>query len=316
MKIVILDKKTVTEGDISLEAIESLGEVKVYNLTSKEEIMDHVGDAEIVLCNKVVLHADAINSCKNLKMIGVFATGYNNVDLEAAKKRGIVVCNAPAYSTDSVAQHVFAFLLHIMNKIATYDNDVHERKWINSDTFTYFPHPITEIAGLTMGIIGYGSIGRKVAGIAKAFGMKVIVYTRTPKNDLDVEFVTEDEIFTKSDILSIHCPLTDETRGLVDMINLKKMKPTAILINTARGPVVEEEALAEALNQGMIAGAGIDVLSREPMRADNPLLGAKNCVITPHIAWAPKQARERLISIVADNIKHYIDENPINVVNP
>lgn len=315
MKIVVLDKKTVTEGDISLKAIEDLGDVKFYNLTSNEEIVDHIDDAEIILVNKVSIKADVMDRCKNLKYIGLFATGYNNIDLEKAKESGIVVCNAPAYSTQAVAQHTFALLLHLTNKVATYNESVHDGKWINSETFSYFPYPLSEIAGMTMGLFGFGSIGHKVADIANAFGMKVIVYTRTPKVEENVEFVTEEELFARSDVLSIHCPLTDATRDFIDVTRLKQMKSTAILINTARGPIVNEKDLADALNQNIIAGAAVDVLSREPMREDNPLKTAKNCVITPHIAWAPKQTRERLIQIVADNIKHYLDGNPINVVN-
>lgn len=315
MKIVILDKKTVTEGDISLKEIEDLGEVQSYNLTAREEIVEHIGEAEIVLCNKVPINAEVIEQCKNLKYIGLFATGYNNIDLEAAKKKGIAVCNAPAYSTDAVAQHTFALLLHLVNKVGTYNESVHEGRWINSETFSYFPYPISEISGMTMGIMGFGSIGQKVASIGKAFGMNIIVCTRTLKDFEGIEFVTEEELFQRSDILSIHCPLTDATRNLVNGDKLKMMKPSAILINTARGPIINEQDLTDALNNDIIAGAGLDVLSREPMRDDNPLKSAKNCVITPHIAWAPKQTRERLITIVADNIKHFINGNPINAVN-
>lgn len=315
MKIVILDKKTVTEGDISLKAIEDLGEVISYDITEKEDIVKNIGDAEIALCNKVSFDADVIDQCKNLKYIGIFATGYNNIDLEAARDKGIIVCNAPSYSTDAVAQHTFAFILHFMNKVAQYNQSVHEDRWINSKTFSYFPYPISEVAGKILGIAGYGSIGQKVAEIAKAFGMKVIVYTRTKKDVPGIEFVNEEDLFKNSDILTIHCPLTEETRNFVNKERIELMKRDAILINTARGPIINEQDLADALNNERIAGAGLDVLSREPMREDNPLKSAKNCVITPHIGWAPIQARERLIGIVADNIKHFIDGNPMNVVN-
>lgn len=315
MKIVILDKKTVTEGDISLKAIEVLGEVISYDITEKEDIVKNIGDAEIALCNKVSFDADVIDQCKNLKYIGIFATGYNNIDLEAARDKGIIVCNAPSYSTDAVAQHTFAFILHFMNKVAQYNQSVHEDRWINSKTFSYFPYPISEVAGKILGIAGYGSIGQKVAEIAKAFGMKVIVYTRTKKDVPGIEFVNEEDLFKNSDILTIHCPLTEETRNFVNKERIELMKRDAILINTARGPIINEQDLADALNNERIAGAGLDVLSREPMREDNPLKSAKNCVITPHIGWAPIQARERLIGIVADNIKHFIDGNPMNVVN-
>lgn len=315
MKIVILDKKTVTEGDISLKAIEDLGEVISYDITEKEDIVKNIGDAEIALCNKVSFDADVIDQCKNLKYIGIFATGYNNINLEAARDKGIIVCNAPSYSTDAVAQHTFAFILHFMNKVAQYNQSVNEDRWINSKTFSYFPYPISEVAGKILGIAGYGSIGQKVAEIARAFGMKIIVYTRTKKDVPGIEFVNEEDLFKNSDILTIHCPLTEETRNFVNKERIELMKRDAILINTARGPIINEQDLADALNNERIAGAGLDVLSREPMREDNPLKSAKNCVITPHIGWAPIQARERLIGIVADNIKHFIDGNPMNVVN-
>lgn len=316
MKIIILDKKTVTEGDLSLEPITKLGEVVSYDLTEKDQLLDHIGDADIVLCNKIVITGDVIRSCNNLKYIGVLATGYNNVDLEAAKERGIIVCNAPSYSTDAVAQHTFSLLLHITNQIGRYSQSVMEGNWIHSKTFSYFPYPIQEIAGTTMGIIGYGSIGRKVTSIAKAFGMNVVVYTRTQRKEDGITFVSLEELLKESDFISIHCPLTEETRGLISKEQIEKMKNTAVLINTSRGPIVNEKDLAEALNQNQIAGAALDVLSREPMRADNPLKDAKNCVITPHIAWAPLKTRERLINIVADNILHYLKGDPINVVNP
>lgn len=315
MKIVILDKRTVTEGDVSLEAIEQLGEVVSFDFTTPEEMVDHIGDAEAVLCNKTFMKREIMEQCPNLRYIGLFATGYNNVDLIAAKELGIVVCNAPAYSTDAVAQHAFALLLHITNKVSTYNDSVQAGGWIESRTFSYFPYPISELSGMTFGILGFGSIGKKVAGIAKAFGMRVIVYTRTPGQYEGVEYVSEEELFKHSDVLSIHCPLTDATRGFVDASRLAKMKSTAILINTARGPVVNEEDLANALNAGTIAAAGLDVLSHEPMKEDNPLRQAKNCVITPHVAWAPKQTRERLIGIVAENIRQYEAGSPINVVS-
>lgn len=315
MKIVILDQKTVTKGDISLKPIEDLGDVVSYDLSGEEDIVEKIDDAEIVLCNKVSIREDVINKCKNLRYIGVFATGYNNIDLEAARNKGIVVCNAPSYSTDAVAQHTFAFILHFMNNVAIYNQSVQEGNWINSQTFSYFTYPISELAGMTLGIIGFGNIGRKVAKIARVFGMEVLVYTRTKKNVDGIKFVSEEELFKRSDILSIHCPLTEDTRNFVNKDKLKLMKSSAIIINTARGPIINEQDLADALNCERILGAGLDVLSREPMREDNPLKSAKNCVITPHIGWAPKQARERLIGIVADNIKHFIDGDPVNVVN-
>lgn len=315
MKIVILDKNTVTKGDISLESIESLGTVKSYDYTDGDDVASQIGDGEIVLCNKSNITKEVMNQCKNIKYIGLFATGYNNIDLEAAKENGIVVCNAPSYSTYAVAQHVFALILHMANQVAKYDQSVQQGDWVAAENFSYFPYPIMELAGMTLGIYGYGEIGKTVASIGSAMGMKVIATTRTPKKAQGVEYVSVEELFQRSDILTIHCPLTDATRGLVSMERLSLMKPSSILINTARGLIVDESDLAKALNDGVIAGAGIDVLSIEPMSKDNPLRGAKNCVFTPHIAWAPKQTRERLINIVADNIKQYLQGHPKNVVN-
>lgn len=315
MKIVILDKKTVTLGDVSLASIEALGEVISYDLTSQEQVIERISDAEAVLCNKIVFTKEIIESSPNLKYIGLFATGYNNIDLEAAKEKNIVVCNAPAYSTNAVAQHVFALILHFMNQIPAYHNSVCNKAWIHSDTFAYFPYAISELADLTIGILGFGSIGQRTAAIAKAFGMNVIVHTRTVRDGQEAEFVSLDELFTHSDIVSLHCPLTETTAGLICSKNLAKMKKSAILINTSRGGVVKEQDLADALNQGVIAGAGLDVLTMEPMEENNPLFEAKNCIITPHVAWAPKQTRERLIEIVTDNLTNFINGNPIHIVS-
>lgn len=315
MKIVILDKNTVTKGDISLGPIEALGTVKSYDYTGQDDVASQIGDGEIVLCNKSNITKEVMNQCEHIKYIGLFATGYNNIDLEAATENGIVVCNAPSYSTYAVAQHVFALILHITNQVAKYDQSVQQGDWVAADNFSYFSYPLVELAGMTLGIFGYGEIGQTVARIGAALGMKVIVTTRTPKNVSEVEYVSTEELFARSDILSIHCPLTDATRGLVSIERLSLMKSSAILVNTARGLIVNEHDLAKALNEGVIAGAAVDVLSREPMREDNPLRGAKNCVFTPHIAWAPTQTRERLIHIVADNIRQYIQGHPRNVVN-
>lgn len=314
MKIVILDKKTVTSGDIVLAPIEALGEVTAYDLTTPDLVVERVGDAEVVLCNKIVFSAEVIENCPNLKYIGLFATGYNTIDIGAARTRNIVVSNVPSYSTDAVAQHVFALLLHFLNQIHLYNGSVHNKGWIQSDTFAYFPFPIQEISGLTMGIIGYGSIGKKTAEIAKAFGMKVIVHTRTEKAGGEVEYVSMDQVLEGSDVLTIHCPLTEATIGLICKENLDKMKKSAILINTSRGAVVNEKDLAEALNKGTIAGAGLDVLTVEPMEVGNPLLEAQNCVITPHVAWAPKQTRIRLVDMVAENLEQFMKGSPIHVV--
>mgnify|MGYP004536370953 FL=1 len=315
MKIVILEAATVSKNDVSFEEIYRLGEVREYPLTPVDKIVEYVGDAEAVLCNKTPFTAEVLEACPNLKYIGLCATGYNNIDVVAATRLGITVCNAPAYSNAAVAQQVFSFILRYTNRTSAYNRFVHNGGWIRSETFSAFEYPITELAGKTLGIIGYGRIGRQVAKIAHAFDMNVIVNTRTAKQDSSVKFVGLKELLAKSDIITLHCPLTDETNGLIGLDALKLCKPTAILINTSRGAVINEADLAYALNNDIIAGAGLDVLCEEPMSADNPLLNAKNCIITPHIAWAPIDTRKRLITIVADNLSAFINGKPINTVN-
>lgn len=315
MKIVILEAATVSKNDVSFEEIYRLGEVREYPLTPVDKIVEYVGDAEAVLCNKTPFTAEVLEACPNLKYIGLCATGYNNIDVAAATRLGITVCNAPAYSNAAVAQQVFSFILRYTNRTSAYNRFVHNGGWIRSETFAAFEYPITELAGKTLGIIGYGRIGRQVAKIAHAFDMNVIVNTRTAKQDSSVKFVGLKELLAKSDIITLHCPLTDETNGLIGLDALKLCKPTAILINTSRGAVINEADLAYALDNDIIAGAGLDVLCEEPMSADNPLLNAKNCIITPHIAWAPIDTRKRLITIVADNLSAFINGKPINTVN-
>ena len=315
MKIVILEAATVSKNDVSFEEIYRLGEVREYPLTPVDKIVEYVGDAEAVLCNKTPFTAEVLEACPNLKYIGLCATGYNNIDVAAATRLGITVCNAPAYSNAAVAQQVFSFILRYTNRTSAYNRFVHNGGWIRSETFSAFEYPITELAGKTLGIIGYGRIGRQVAKIAHAFDMNVIVNTRTAKQDSSVKFVGLKELLSKSDIITLHCPLTDETNGLIDLDALKLCKPTAILINTSRGAVINEADLAYALDNDIIAGAGLDVLCEEPMSADNPLLNAKNCIITPHIAWAPIDTRKRLVTIVADNLSAFINGKPINTVN-
>lgn len=315
MKIVILEAATVSKNDVSFEEIYRLGEVREYPLTPVDKIVEYVGDAEAVLCNKTPFTAEVLEACHNLKYIGLCATGYNNIDVAAATRLGITVCNAPAYSNAAVAQQVFSFILRYTNRTSAYNRFVHNGGWIRSETFSAFEYPITELAGKTLGIIGYGRIGRQVAKIAHAFDMNVIVNTRTAKQDSSVKFVGLKELLSKSDMITLHCPLTDETNGLIDLDALKLCKPTAILINTSRGAVINEADLAYALDNDIIAGAGLDVLCEEPMSADNPLLNAKNCIITPHIAWAPIDTRKRLITIVADNLSAFINGKPINTVN-
>lgn len=316
MKIVILDSETVTRNDVSLEGITSLGDTEVFGYTPNESVAEHIGDADAVICNKCLITDEVFEKCKNLKYVGLFATGYNNVDLESAKKHGAIVCNVPAYSTNAVAQHTFAFMLNHCNKIAEYAQTVDNGAWVNYKLFSYFGIPTYELAGKTIGIVGYGDIGKKVAQIAKTFDMNVVTYTRSPQKVTDdTKVCTFDKLLEVSDFVSLHCPLTKDNEKMINADALRKMKSTALLINTARGGLVDEQALADALNNGEIAGACIDALTYEPMREDCPLRNAKNCTITPHVAWAPKETRERLLEKVAENLKCFIDDRPINVVN-
>lgn len=315
MNIVLLEEKTVSQGDVSLDAFKELGSVRGYPLTPQDKLAEYIGDADAAICNKSIFTREVMEKCPNLKYIGLCATGYNNIDIKAANELGITVCNVPAYSTRAVAQQVFSYVLHFASRTADYNDDVHKGGWIRSDTFSYFTIPTFELCGLTMGIIGFGSIGSAVADIAKAFGMKVIAATRTPKNAEDVEFTDIDTVFERADFISVHCPLTEQTMGLVNLERLRKCKPSAYIINTSRGPVVNEKELADSLNSGIIAGAGVDVISVEPMKEDNPLMKAKNCIITPHVAWAPVQTRERLVAIAADNLRKFIEGKPQNTVN-
>ncbi len=314
MKITVLDKCTLTVGDIDFSPIEALGEVSYYDILPREEIIDAAKDCEVLICNKAIIDADIMDKCKNLKYIGLFATGYNNISIDEAKKRGIIVVNVPGYSTYSVAQLTMAFILSHATSLHKYDASTHSGEWIKSYAFSYFPYPITELYGKTLGVYGMGAIGRKVAECAKVLGMNVIATTRTVR-DNDYEYVSIDELFKRSDYLSLHAPLTDQNRELVCKKTLSLMKPTAYLINTSRGGVINETDLADALNNGTIAGAALDVLTVEPMKEGNPLLKAKNCTITPHVAWASLQSRIRLINTVAENIKAYQNGTPVNVVN-
>lgn len=317
MKIVILDSETVSRNDVSFEGISKIGETEIYGHTGNGEVAERIGDADAVICNKCLITDEVFEKCKNLKYVGLFATGYNNVDIESATRHGAVVCNVPAYSTNSVAQHVFAFILNYFNRISEYAETVSRGDWVNYKLFSYFYIPIEEICGMTLGIIGFGDIGQKVAELGKAFGMNVIAYSRTEKKitDAGVEAVSLDGLLSQSDVVTLHCPLTKDTEKLINKENLEKMKPSAILVNTSRGGVVDEQALADALNNGTIAHACVDVITYEPMREDCPLINAKNCTITPHIAWAPLKTRKRLIEAVCENLKAFAEGNPINAVN-
>ena len=314
MKIVILDADTVTTGDLSLECFEKYGDVTVYGLTDKSLVKERIKDADMVFTNKNVLNEDNMKDAKNLRYIGLFATGYNNIDVEYAKKRGITVCNAPGYSTEAVAQHTFAFILALLNKVGEYNATVSEGDWVKSRTFSYFPLPISELFGKTLGIVGYGAIGKQVANIAKAFNMNVIVFNRSKIKDDTVLQVSRDELFEKADIVTLHCPLNKDSENMMNDDAFNKMKDGAFFINTARGGLVDEAALRRALVSGKLQGAGVDVLRSEPMDENCPLYNAPNCLITPHIAWAGIETRRRLLTVVTKNIEAFLNGTPQNTV--
>ena len=316
MIIKVLDGYRLNPGDLSWDGLKEIGQTTVYDRTSPEEIFERIKDADVVLTNKVQLTSSVLNSLPKLKYIGVLATGYNVVDIKAAQERGIVVTNIPSYSTDSVAQLVFSHLLAIVSRVEHYTEENKQGKWAGCADFCYWDTPLHELAGKNFGIIGLGHIGSKVAEIAHAFGMKVIAYTSKDQCSLPewVEKASLDRLFKISDVVSLHCPLNESTLHIVDESRLNQMKASSILINTGRGPLVDENALAEALNERKIYAAGIDVLSSEPPKADNPLLTARNCFITPHIGWATKEARERLMKITLENLKAFVAGSPINEV--
>ena len=313
MKIIILDRCTVTNGDVDLTPIEKVGEVEYYDILSKEEIIKVAAGADAIICNKAVIDAE-IMAKTGVKFVGLFATGYNNIDTEYAHKNGVTVCNVPGYSTDSVAQLTFSLLLELASSTYKYVESTARGDWRKSKQFSYFSFPLTEIAGKTLGIYGLGTIGIAVAKIALAFNMRVIAYTRTPKCIEGVENVSAEELFRESDFLTLHCPLNNETKLIVNERTLSLMKPTAYLINTSRGGTIDEKALCDALNHGVIRGAALDVLTIEPMSDDCPLIEAKNCIFTPHIAWASLEARTRLITKVCENLEAFKQGKPINVV--
>lgn len=316
MKIAVLDWYTVSvSGDITTEALEQFGDVKVISLTKPEDTAANIGDADIVLCNKVLITKEVMDACPNLKYVGLFATGYNNVDVAYAAEKGITVCNAGQYSTNAVAQQVFAYILDRYSRIRDYDNAVKNGEWERSPAFSYFPIPTAELAGQTLAIVGYGSIGRRVAELGAAFGMNIVVSTRTQPQDCPYKVTDVMSAAAEADVITFHCPLTEQTKGLVGSKLLGVMKPTATLINTSRGPVVSEADLAEALNSGKIAAAYVDVLEKEPMSPDTPLKHAKNLTITPHTAWAAYETRRRLVDIVCANIRAWQSGAPTNKVN-
>jgi len=321
MKIVVLDGYTLNPGDLDWQGLEALGEVTVHDRTPKELVLERAAGAEVLLTNKVVLGREEMERLPQLRYIGVTATGYNVVDTAAARQRGIAVTNVPAYSTASVAQMVFALLLELTQQVGHHAARVREGGWSASPDFCFWERPLVELDGLTMGVVGFGAIGRRVAALARAFGMEVLVHTGHPEKyrgtaeGETVRFVGLDELFAASDVVSLHCPLTEETKGMVDVRRLGLMRPTAYLVNTGRGPLIDEAALAAALDAGRLAGAGLDVLSAEPPPSANPLLMAKNCCITPHIAWATRAARQRLMATAVTNVRTFLAGKPQNVVN-
>ena len=317
MKIVVLDALAMNPGDLSWDTLKELGETKIYDRSSVSETPERIAEADVVLTNKSFLTEEIIADAQNLKYIGVMATGYNIVDLTAAAKRNIIVTNVPAYSTASVAQLVFSFILELANHTMLYAESVGKGDWVKSKDFSYQLKPTMELQNKTLGIVGFGQIGQAVAKTALAFGMKVISSHKHPERDQmeGVHFVDEETCFSESDFVSLHCPLNDENKAFVNEVLLNKMKPTACLINTSRGGIINEQDLANALNSGKIACAGLDVLSTEPPSPENPLLKAKNCYITPHIAWATFEARTRLMKTLVENIKAFMDNKPVNVVH-
>lgn len=320
MKIVVLDGYTLNPGDLSWEGFKKFGDLKVYDRTKfdNETIINQIGNAEIVFTNKTPLSNAVIEKSPNLKYIGVLATGFNVVDTESAKKHHVTVTNVPSYSTASVAQFTMALLLEMCHHIGNHSNAVHKGDWSKSPDFCFWNSPLIELSGKTLGIIGFGNIGQATAKIAQAFGLNVITYSRTVNHKLETEtckYVSLDELFKSSDIISLHCPLFDETKGIINKKNIDKMKDGVMLINTSRGPLIIEDDLKNALNSGKIFGAALDVASIEPINSNNPLLDAKNCIITPHIAWAPIEARKRLMHTTIKNLEAYLIGQPINVVN-
>ncbi len=313
MKLTILDGHAVNPGDLNWNKFTELAEISVYDRTPKELLKNRIGDSDAIFLNKIEITEELLQECPNLKYIGVLATGYNVIDLEATKRHNITVTNIPAYSTNSVAQHVFSFILNFTNKVAQHNESVHHGDWIRSPDFCYWNDSLQELNGKILGVYGYGNIGQRVALLARAFGMRVICCTRTQKENMP-QRVTFENLLKYSDFVTLHTPLTEETKGIINKDTLKLMKKTAFLINTARGGLINEQDVARSLNSDELAGYAADVVIDEPMKADNPLLGAKNCVITPHIAWAPLETRQRLQNIAFENLKKWMEGNPQNVV--
>ena len=318
MKIVVLDGYTLNPGDLSWEALENLGDVTIYDRTTQEEIVERIGNAEVIYTNKTPLNKEIFDACPSIKWVGVLATGYNVVDVEYAKEKNIPVYNVPTYGTTAVSQFVFALLLELCHYVGQHSNSVKEGQWSNCEDFCYWNYPLIELAGKTIGIIGLGRIGQETAKIAQAFGMKVLAYDAHKIESLESEtlkYVELEELFANSDVISLHCPLFESTKGLINKTNIEKMKNGVMIINTSRGPLIVEEDIKEALNSGKVKGFACDVVSTEPIQMDNPLLKAKNVLITPHIAWAPLESRARLLDIAIENLKSYLEGTIKNAVN-
>lgn len=323
MKIVILDGYTENPGDLSWAGFEELGELTVYDrtaydLSGEDLIIERAKDADVILVNKTPISRNALDHMPKLKYIGVLATGYNVVDVEAAKEKGVVVTNIPTYGTDSVAQMAIALLLELCHHVGAHSESVFKGEWANNPDWCYWKYPLIELAGKTMGIIGYGRIGQATGRIAQALKMKVVAYDSYQNKALESEtmrYVDLDELLAVSDVIALHCPLFESTKGIINKNTIAKMKDGVMIINNSRGPLIVEEDLRDALNSGKVAGAAVDVVMTEPIRPDNPLLQAKNCIITPHISWAPKESRQRLMDIAVDNLKKFLEGNPVNVVN-
>ena len=321
MKIVVLDGYTENPGDLSWEGFENLGELTVYDRTSlndEAEIIQRIGDAEAVITNKTPISKNIFEQCKNIKYIGVLATGFNVVDVTAAKENGILVANIPTYGTAAVGQFAIALLLEICHHIGHHDKAVHDGRWENNADWCFWDYPLIELAGKTMGIIGYGRIGQSTGTLAQALGMNVLAFDSYHNPALESEtckYVELDDLLANSDVIALHCPLFAETQGIINKDTIAKMKDGVIILNNSRGPLIVEEDLRDALNSGKVYAAGLDVVSSEPIKGDNPLLQAKNCIITPHISWAPKESRQRLMNIAVDNLAQFIAGTPVNIVN-
>ena len=318
MKIVVLDGYTLNPGDISWEGMEAFGDLTVYDRTKAEDVAERIGDAEVVYTNKTPITKETLDACPNVKFIGVLATGYNIVDTAAAKEKGIPVSNIPTYGTAAVSQFAIGLLLELCHHIGEHSDAVKAGEWTSNPDWCFWKYPLVELDGKTMGIIGFGRIGQDTGKIAQALGMKVLAYDSFPKKELESEtchYVDLDTLLKESDVIALHCPLFPDTEGIINKDTIAKMKDGVMIINNSRGPLVVEQDLRDALDSGKVAGAAVDVVSTEPIQMDNPLIGAKNVIITPHISWAPKESRQRLMDIAVDNLKCYVDGKPQNVVN-